>query len=319
MILNQIHDCLKHHDHFLITAHQGPEGDSIGSQLAMYHLLKRMGKHCTIYNSDPVPDNLMFLEGAEDVSIHTPTGNAQVAIVLDCSDKDRTGKVAKTLEKFDTVINIDHHISNIHFGDFNFVDPKASSAAEMVYRLYKHIFSDIDPAAAWAMYTGMYTDTGSFIYSSTTDAVHEVIADLLRSGVIPQTVAQKVNSTFSLEDIQYVGEILSKIKCDENKEIYWVCIDPWKDDSQGDLTDAILQNFKMIKDAKVFVLIKQMRPDAIRINFRSQSDVDVNAIARHFDGGGHAKAAGATVLDTPIEKVEKQIIDLVKQACASLA
>lgn len=313
MSLDKIVDCIKNNKTFLLTAHHGPEGDSIGSQLGMYHLLKRMGKEVYVYNHDPVPGNLFFLPEADVIEGQNPHKEFDVGIVLDCSDMHRIGKVEEAFKKVKTIINIDHHISNVEFGDLNYVDGDASSASELVYRVYKKFYDSVDYESAIALYTGMYTDTGSFKYSCTSPEVHEVVADLLRQSVEPHEVSRYVRSSLSVDDIRFVGKVMSEVKCDQSSRFLWACINEWKDDSEGDLTDTILHNLQLIKGAEVFVLFKLVRPNIVRINLRSQGNVDVNEVAKSFNGGGHAKAAGATVEGMGLKQVEEQVVTRIKE------
>ena len=136
----------------------------------MYYLLKRLGKKVFIYNHDTVPGNLCFLPGSEFISTEEPVQSDYIGIVLDSADMFRIGKVEEAFKRLKIVINIDHHISNPEFGQLNYVDANASSASELVYLLYRLIFDDIEYEAAVAVYTGIYTDTGSFKYSCTSPA-----------------------------------------------------------------------------------------------------------------------------------------------------
>lgn len=314
MSLAQVLDVIKDpgNSRIILTAHYGPEGDSIGSQLAMYFLLRRSGKQVVIYNHDPVPGNLCFLDGVENISSDIPEGIFDLGIVLDSADYDRIGRPKEFFKKMSNVLNIDHHVSNAGFGRINFIDPEASSASEMVYRIYKAMFTDIELSAAEAMYTGMYTDTGSFRYTATRASTLAAASDLVSQGVEPDRISRCVRSSLSCEDIVYVGSVLSQLRSSRCNKFFWCCIEKWKDDSNGDLTDVIFQNLQLIQGAEVFVLLKLIRPGMIRINFRSQGDIDVNKIAARFNGGGHKKAAGATVEGMGIQQVEEQVVAVVK-------
>jgi phosphoesterase RecJ-like protein len=314
-ILSELKRCTR----VLVTAHYNPEGDAIGSQLGMYFLLKRLGiPEVVMYDQDPVPLNLCFLEGADLVVTDDPQGAFDAAVVLDSADLGRIGKVAEAVKRAKVVINLDHHISNNDFGNINVVDADASSASELVYRLYKIAFPDIDRAAAYALYTGIATDTGSFMYTCTKPKTHEAAADLIAAGVSPQDVMKNVRASFSFDDLVFVGKVMASLKSDATKRIFWVSCDQWKDDSAGDLTDMIIGNFQCIKGAEVFVIFKRIKGNAVRINLRSRGACDVNVIAKELGGGGHAKAAGATLEGLGMALTEKQVINRITEELARL-
>jgi phosphoesterase RecJ-like protein len=301
----------------MITAHYNPEGDAIGSQLGMYFLLKRLGvPDVVMYDQDKVPLNLCFLPGADSIVTADPLGPFDIAVVVDCADLGRIGKPTEAIKRAKSVINIDHHISNNNFGSVNYVDAAASSASELVYRLYKMAFDDIDLSAAQALYTGIATDTGSFIYPCTLPETHRAAAELIAAGVNPQDVMRSVRASFSFEDMQFVGRVMTSLKCDDARLIYWACITQWKDDSAGDLTDVLISNLQCIKDAEIFILFKQIKGNSVRVNFRSRGKYDVNVIANEYGGGGHSKAAGATVENLGMSMTETQVIKRVKEELA---
>jgi len=313
MRLTKVVELLKNNNTFLISAHQNPEGDAIGSQLGMYHLLKQMKKRVYIYNHDPVPQNLQFLPGARHIKTDDPGRDFDVGIVLDCSDLSRLGSTKPAFERTKVLVNIDHHVSNTRFGDVNAVDPDASSASELVARLYRRMFATIDRYAALCLYTGIFTDTGAFTYSYTSAAVHRLVSELLACGVKPDQVYRQVYSSLSAEDIQFVGTVLSTVRHDEGGRIYWAAIPRWRESAGGDLTETIFHSMGFLKNAEVFILFKKIRSGAVRVNFRSRGKVDVNRIARFFGGGGHKKASGTTIEDPSLASVQKHVIDYVKK------
>jgi len=305
---------LKRAHRVMITAHYNPEGDAIGSQLGLYFLLKRLGvPEVIMYDQDNVPLNLCFLAGADKIVTEDPLGPFDIAVAVDCADLGRIGKPTEAIKRAKAVFNIDHHISNTNFGTVNYVDGQASSASELIYRLYKMAFDDIDRNAAEALYTGIATDTGSFLYPCTLPETHRAAADLIAAGVSSQDVMRNVRASFSFEDLVFVGQVLASLKTDPTRKIFWVCVNQWKDDSAGDLTDMLISNMQCIKDAEVFVIFKRIKGNAVRINLRSRGTCDVNVIAKELGGGGHAKAAGATLEGLGMSLTEKQVINRVKE------
>ena len=185
--INEVIDALKAKDNFLITAHINPEGDSIGSQLGIYYVLKKMGKKAVMVGDYNVPDNLKFLSETESILNDMPEGfRPDVGLVLDCPNKGRTGKVAKCLEDAEFIVNIDHHVSNEYFGDVNWVEPESSSVGEMICHIVQRMGIELDYDISSALYTAIVTDTGMFNYENTTKRTHETVGRLLESGINPK-------------------------------------------------------------------------------------------------------------------------------------
>ena len=214
--MRKIIDAIKKYNKFIITAHVNLEGDSLGSQLAMKKLLDSIGKTGHIVDSDPVPEHYAFLPGASEVSNKIDKNiDFEAIIILDCPTMKRIGKVNDLVTKDKFKINIDHHISNEKFGDANWVDPNASSAGEMVYRLFKEMEVAITKETALSLYIAILTDTGSFNYDNTSSVTHEIVSELLGYGLDPATVSENVYEKKSLSDIKFLGIVLSTIKMNE--------------------------------------------------------------------------------------------------------
>ncbi len=309
-MLKKIIEVISRHKKFLITAHVNLEGDALGSELAMYGLLKKLGKKAVIYNQDATPKIYEFLPYVQNIKNKLEENKFEVALVLDCSDSSRTGIVKDYLSRVDYIINIDHHISNTYFGDTNWVDPRASSASEMVYRLCKKV-GVMNRNIALCIYTGIFTDTGNFTYANTTPEVHRVTSELLKYGIVPTKIFETIHSACSPDNIKFIGKVLSSIKVDYTNRICWVLIKRWPE-MGFDLTEIIFSIMKLLKDIEVFILFKKVARKKIRVNFRSRSRVDVNRIAKFFGGGGHKRASGTTIYDY-LEHTEKKVISFVRR------
>lgn len=316
MSLEKIISEIRKHDVFLITTHVNPEGDALGSVLAFYRLLVSLGKKACIYNEDKVPYGYDFLPGVEEIKLYKQNIK-HVAfdcfVVLDCSDLKRTGEVYRLNKENKPVINIDHHISNIKFGDINWINPKASSACQMVYELYGKMNVKIDKEAALLLYVGIVTDTGSFRYSNTDSSTHLVVADLLRYGLDIPSIFRNLYCSVPFCDMQLLIKTLGGIRRCHQGKIVWVEIkeEVLKECRQihADFSDYVLSFIRMIKDAEVAILLKENLgvKNEVRINFRSQGKVDVNAVAAFFGGGGHKTASGCTMKGS-LTKIRKQVI-----------
>jgi phosphoesterase RecJ-like protein len=313
-MINKIIKEIKANKTFLITAHVGIEGDALGSELATYAMLKKLKKTAVIFNDDFTPAIYSFLPFHQRIHRKLPQKKFDVAMVLDCSDSSRAGAVKDYLSNVNYIINIDHHISNTNFGDINWIDPKASSASQMVYTLCKRL-GVMDKKIATCIYTGIFTDTGNFTYSSVTPETHEIVASLLRHGIDPQMVHHHLHSLCSKEDLLSIGKIISSLKFDTNNKICWAVIDAWKE-KDYDLTEVIFSIMRISRDTEVFLLFKKIGTNKIRVNFRSRFFVDVNKIAQFFGGGGHKRASGTTIIDS-LEGAEKKVISFVRRYTGS--
>jgi phosphoesterase RecJ-like protein len=304
----------------LITAHVNLEGDSIGSQLAMKELMIGLGKEVLILDDDTVPDHYRFLPKADEISNDLESKfEFDVAIVLDCPTLKRTGRVADIIKaRNKPVVNIDHHISNESFGCVNWVDSNASSAGEMVFKLFKEMDVPLTKEGALCLYIAILTDTGSFNYDNTSRITHEIAGELLGYGLEPALVSETVYERRSLSDIKLLGLVLSTITMSPSGEIAYLEIT--KDmlrKTGADITksEGMINYPRSIDKVKIAILFKDdlKSQGMINISFRSKGDVDVNKIASSFGGGGHAKAAGCCVKGN-LAEVKRMVLAKAEEA-----
>lgn len=311
-------NCIREHKNFVITAHTNPEGDSLGSQLALRNLLRKLGKRAVIINEDSSPYCYSFLPGVNKIKkyIRKEYINFECLIVLDCSDLLRTGEVYKLNTRNRTILNIDHHISNENFGTVNWIDAKASSCSEMIYKLYKRFGSPIGQDSAILLYTGIVTDTGSFRYVNTTSFTHKAAAELLRSGINITGIYKKIYEDVPFADMKLLSSLLPTLKLEKGGKIAWIAIKRKVLAGKKlsfDLTEHLLAFARAIKGVEVVALFKENLGEkgTIRVNLRSRGTVDVNAIASSFGGGGHRSASGATIVGR-LEDVRKTVLEACK-------
>lgn len=309
-------EAIKKYNKFLITAHVNLEGDSLGSQLGMKVLLDSLGKTAVIVDSDPVPEQLKFLHGASEVSNDMAAKvDFEAALVLDCPTLKRTGKVQNLLTKDKVIINIDHHVSNEKFGAVNWVDPTASSAGEMVYKIAKAMNVRLTKDAALALYIAILTDTGSFNYDNTSSETHEIAGELLGYGIDPASVSESVYERRSVADIKFLGQVLSTIKVSPAGDVAYLEVTRKMLKATGSnliKSEGFVNYARSIDKAKVAIIFKEDTDGKISVSFRSKGDVDVNSIASFFKGGGHVRASGCVIEGTLIE-AEKQVLDKVDE------
>lgn len=310
---------IKKFKRFLITAHINQEGDALGSQLAMKELILSLGKEAVILDSDAVPEHYRFLPKADQISNDMNAKfDFDAAIVLDCPTLKRTGRVEDIIKaRRRPVINIDHHISNEEFGNVNWVDPHASSAGEIVFKLYKEMGVKISKESALCLYIAILTDTGSFNYDNTSSVTHEIAGELLGYGLDPALVSESVYERRSIEDIKLLGMVLSTIKTNKSGEIaYMEITKKMLKDTNADMakSEGFVNYARSIDKVKVAMIFKEEAKDdgKIGVSFRSRGDVDVNRIASIFGGGGHVKAAGCTVPGA-LAEAERKVIEKAEE------
>jgi phosphoesterase RecJ-like protein len=297
--LRKIAEAIRAGQTFLISSHTNPEGDAIGSVLALSLGLKSLGKEVQVLNQDPVPEMLMFLPGVEDVTHQVIASRRfDVSFALDCGDPERLGNALPGIKQADKIINIDHHTGNSHFGDLNLIDPAASSTAEIIYDLLRAIPIEFTKPIAENIYTGILTDTGSFRYSNTSVKAFRIAQSCLVAGVDPRELAQKIYETQPLARLRLLRLALGTLEVTAEGRIGSMTVSRKMIEESGasvDLTEDFINYPRSLKGIEVAVLFREISSEEYRVSFRSRGRVNVAEIAREFRGGGHPNAAGCTV------------------------
>ncbi len=295
-------------DRFLLTAHEGPDGDALGSLLGMHHLLTRLGKDSVMFlaaKEFPLPVEYRFLP-LEEVFHEAPVDVAARTIVfLDCGNVDRMPVDFLTAGDNFT-INIDHHHDNTLFGDLNLVEVGASSTAEIVYELAALLGVRLTPEMASALYVGLVTDTGKFMYENTSARTHQIAADLIEAGVEIDETYRRLYEHVPIEKLRLLSRALDGLEryCDGALVLARIDGEDYAASGAGEeMTEGIIDHLRSVEGAIVAALIRDLgnRGSAARkVSLRSSGgDVDVSAIARANGGGGHKRAAGfSTDLDS---------------------
>lgn len=299
--LEQVSAELQSRDRFLLTAHEGPDGDALGSLLGMHQLLTQLGKDAVMFlaaKEFPLPIEYRFLP-LEEVFHEPPADMADRTVVfLDCGNIDRM-PVDFLTEGGNDVINIDHHHDNTRFGDFNLVDVGASCTAEIVYDIAIGLGARITPEMASALYVGLITDTGKFMYENTDAHTHRVAAELIDAGVDVDDTYRRLYEHVPLEKLRLVSRALEGIQrhCGDRLVLTYITALDYQETGAGEeMTEGVIDHLRSIDGAKVAAVIRDLgnRGRAARkVSLRSsEGDVDVSAIARKHGGGGHKRAAG---------------------------
>ena len=288
----------------LLASHANPDGDAIGSLLAMGMALEKLGCEVALYNESAIPAVYRFLPAVDRIrkQITTPQ-RFDTAVVLDCGDLSRVGSAADAISNLPVVINIDHHTTNTRFGTHQLVDVTACATSEIVYRLIQAMDLELDRSIATAIYTGILTDTGSFRFSNTNREAFAICEAMVAMGVNPSTVAQHVYGTYSLGRIKLLNLALDSIEISHNGQlsIMTVTREMFADTgTQPEDADGLINYARRIQDVKVAALIHELEngngasddQKRFHVSLRSDGSVDVSRIATGFGGGGHAGAAG---------------------------
>jgi bifunctional oligoribonuclease and PAP phosphatase NrnA len=292
---------IRNRDRFLLTAHEGPDGDALGSLLGMHHLLTRLGKDSVMFlaaKEFPLPIEYRFLP-LEEVFHEPPADMADRAVIfLDCGNIDRM-PVDFLSEDGLFTINIDHHHDNTLFGDVNLVEVDASCTAEIVYELAVLLGVAITPEIASALYVGLVTDTGKFMYDNTNARTHRIAADLIEAGVEVDETYRRLYEHVPIEKLRLLSRALEGIQhhCEGRLVLAYIAAADYEASGAGEeMTEGIIDHLRSVEGACVAALIRDLgdRGQAERkVSLRSSDgEVDVSAIARVHGGGGHKRAAG---------------------------
>lgn len=315
---------VKRSSHILVASHRDPDGDALGSLLAMGLALSKIGKKTTLYNESSIPAVYRFLPSVERIVHHVKKPSCyDTAIILDCGDIHRLGSEYETIGKIACIINIDHHISNTGFGDIQYVDTEACATTEIIYRLVTEFGAAIDRQVATCIYTGILTDTGSFRFSNTNQAAFAIAREMAELGVDPYAVAQHVFGTYSLGRIKLLNLALNSIEISGNGKLSIMTVTKHMLDSTGtqpEDVDGLINYARRIRDVRVAALIQEPKNGICQskdrrkfhVSLRSDGSVDVAAIASSFGGGGHFSAAGFQI-ETTLFDLKSEIITLSEQ------
>lgn len=299
-----------------LSTHINADGDGCGSETGLARLLAQRGMDVRIVNPTPWPDQFQFLLG-DDVVDRTSEGkdalsDIDVFVVLDISDVKRLGQLADTVRTLNVPrVVIDHHIaSDDRAGDIVLTDTTACATGELVYDLACELNLDITPRIAHSLYVAILTDTGGFRFSNTTPRSHAVAADLLATGVDPEEMYKRIYASAPVGRVRLLAEVLQTLGVEEEKGLAWLSMPSGTLDRfqvrQEDL-DGIVEHARSIDGTRLAIFFRDLGHGKVKVSFRSTGGVDVNAFAREFGGGGHARASGALIAGT-LDDVRERVL-----------
>ena len=282
----------------LITMHRGPDGDALGSALALACALRDLGREVTVYNPDDLPYNFRFLPGAAGVERSLPRDAAYDAtVVTDAGAYDRLGPDVPEVDRRGILLNLDHHVTTEAFGDVNYVDPHAASVGILAYKIIKGLGAPLSRDVAECIYASILADTGCFRYSSTDPECLRIAAELVEAGVEPWEMTVRVYEQQPLARMRLLAEVLSTLEV--HGKLATITITNAmvaKTGSELDLTDGFINYARAVDGVEVAASFREPLNGGLwRVSFRSRGRVNVAAIAQKFGGGGHHNAAGCSI------------------------
>jgi bifunctional oligoribonuclease and PAP phosphatase NrnA len=317
-MLSQVVQLIEQQQRFMITSHIRPDGDGLGSGLALYWMLRALGKDADVVLRDRVPPAYSVLPASDSVNVQDDvTERYDAAFVIECSDVDRPG-LPSLKDQF--VVNIDHHSTTVPFGDINWIDSTAAAVGEMIYNLCKALGVDVTKEIAECIYTALLTDTGSFHFSNTTERTLKIASELVRRGVEPARISQALFYSNPFSKIKLLGMVLSKLERDESGRIAWITVDRatmYEADACEEDSDGIVNHALSIGDVEAVAFFKEISPGSYRISLRSKGKNNVAKLAELFGGGGHRNAAGCRI-EGDFDEVKRQVIEGL-QNCIGVA
>ena len=312
--IQQIVDAIRARQRFVVSSHARPDGDSIGSQLAMAYALRALGKDVRVINGDAAPLPLMAFAGVPEIEIAARVdGDFDAAIIMECGELARTAVAG--LDRF-FVINIDHHPGNTGYGRINWFDAGAAACGEMVFDLVRALGAPLSIEIATHIYLAILTDTGSFHYSSISPRTFDICRQTIEAGVDPIRVARDVYDSNNMGRLKLFGAVLSAMQIDGTGRIAIVYLDHEMAREAGGTyedTEGLINLPLTVKEIQAVVFFKQLEGEKYRVSMRSKGDIDIGGVAKEFHGGGHKNAAGCTV-EGGIDTLQKLFVEKIEHA-----
>lgn len=317
-------DCLKKAKRILIAGHYHPDGDALGSTLALGLGLKQLGKTVVMYNRDKIPFNLSFLPSVQELTQQLPKESFDCAVMVDCAQPKRISDAfaaAVQAKKFTTLVCIDHHLLDQPAGDIDWIEPQAASTGGVVWNLLKKLKVTLTKDIANLTFCTLTVDTGSFRYSNTTAEVFDLASELMKAGADPWFVAMHLEESLPVERYRLLAESLESLEIQLDGKY-----------ASMEVTPAMLQNAgaseehseefanipRSIRGVEVAALFREVEPGKVRVSLRSKETVNVSEICKSFGGGGHEHAAGCNFTGT-LADAKKKIEEAISRQLSAIS
>ena len=313
----RIVDVLRARRRFVIVSHSRPDGDAVGSSLAMAYALRHLGKDVRVVSQDVPPQPMLVFPGVPDIEVTSRVDDpGDAVVVMECGDLKRTG-----VDGLDGgfVINIDHHPGNTMYGAINWFDLSAAACGEMVFDLVRALGVPLTFEIATHVYIAILTDTGSFHYSNITPRTFEICRQCIEAGVNPPAVARSIFDSNNLGRLKLFGAVLNRMELDPSARVATLCVTHQLARESGGTyedTDGLINLPLTVKEIRAVSFFKEQGPDDWRVSMRSKGDIDVNAIAKEFGGGGHKNASGCSARGelSGLKKLfEQRLLEAIEQ------
>jgi phosphoesterase RecJ-like protein len=316
MSWQQALELINRNKNFLIVAHKNPDGDALGSEIALAMALMKLKKNVYIYNQDPPPKRYSKFPKASLIQTEKKNFKEDVTIFVDCAEADRIGKIKENIDFSKPLINIDHHIGNTKFGTVNVIKPDYSSTAEIIYKLIKNEIQ-MDKEIATYLYIGILTDTGAFRYPNTTSHSLRVASELVAYGVIASRVSEFIWFTDPEARIKLLGDVLQTMSLHGKISIMYVTKEMLeKHGAKEEDTEEFIDYGLSIKGIETAAIIKERDGGILKVSLRSKNNIPVQELAAKYGGGGHRTASGFSAereIETFKKELEKELEKLVEK------
>ena len=311
-MIQNVLEIIHSRDDFVIASHVRPDGDSMGSQLALALSLHSLGKKVSIVSHDPVPTRYEALPGTDMFEVADRiTHEYGAAFILECGSIERPG-IEGLADQF--VVNIDHHHSAEFFGDINWIEPSTCAVGEMIYRLAKELKLEITREIATNVYVAVLTDTGSFQFETTTADTFRLAAELAELGADVAGLARRTFYSNPIEKVRSMGVILNAMQIDDSGRIVWTALtqdDMIRHKCLHEDVEGLVNYPLTIVGVDVAAFFRELEDGSFRVSLRSKRDLDVSLIAADFGGGGHRKAAGCQMTG-PLDEIQNEIVSRIR-------
>jgi phosphoesterase RecJ-like protein len=298
---------------FLLTSHEGPDGDAIGSSLALASMLRKIGKEVHVHLRDSVPDLYGFLPGSDSVCAYIPKRDFDVAFVLDIGELRRAGEEFCGFDRIGKTINLDHHLACENFGTHNLIEPSAAATGVLVYRVAKALGYTFDAETALCLYVSIITDTGSFRYSNANREAFTIAGEMIECGVNAWDVAEQLYENQPRQRLELLARCLPTLEVIKGgmAASVTVTLDMYAaTGADAELTDGFVNYPRSIRGVEVAIFFRQLEEGRVKVGFRSKGKVNVAVFSAAMGGGGHHNAAGCTV-DGTLDEVKARVYALV--------
>jgi phosphoesterase RecJ-like protein len=311
--IQSIAEAIRGNDSFLLTTHEGPDGDAVGSSLALASILRKSGKDVVVHYRDPVPDLYRFLPGADSVLARIPDRDFDVSFVLDIGEQSRAGTQFCQFSRKGLVVNLDHHLACEEFGTINLVDHTAAATGVLVYRIARALDFRFDFETALCLYVSIITDTGSFRYSNANREAFAIAGEMIECGINAWDVAEQLYENQPRKRLELLARCLPTLEVIKGglAASVTVTLDMYAaTGADAELTDGFVNYPRSIRGVEVAIFFRQLEERRFKVGFRSKGKVNVAVFSAAMGGGGHHNAAGCTV-DGSLEEVKARVYGLV--------